>query len=61
MEVLFEFKQIGRTVQVIAIDAETGTEVSLQAPAGLSQADMQRQAIAKLRYVLNKQKADKES
>ena len=56
MEVLFEFKKIGNSMKVTAIDAETGTEVSLQAPANLPQKLMEKNAIAKLQYVLNKNK-----
>lgn len=58
MEVLFEFKRIGNAVKVTAIDAETGTEISIQAPAGLSQKSMQQNAMAKLRYVLSKKKGE---
>ncbi len=56
MEVLFEFKRIGNAVKVTAIDVATGTEVSLQAPASLSQKSLQQNAMAKLKYVLNKKK-----
>jgi len=56
MEVLFEFTQIGAAMKVTAIDTETGTEIVLQAPASLAKETLQKHALAKLRYVLNKQK-----
>ena len=55
-EVLFEFTQVGNSVRVTAIDAATGTEVTIQAPLNLSHADLQRTALRKLDYVLNKNK-----
>lgn len=47
-EVYFEFVAIGRNVKVSAIDAATGTEVSIMGPATASQADLQRLALQKL-------------
>jgi hypothetical protein len=47
-EVYFEFVAIGRTVKVSAIDAATGTEVSIIGPATASQADLRRLALQKL-------------
>jgi hypothetical protein len=47
-EVYFEFTAIGRNVKVAAIDAATGTEVSVMGPATASQADLQRLALQKL-------------
>jgi hypothetical protein len=48
-EVYFEFVVIGHSVKVSAIDAATGTEVSVMGPATASQADLQRLALQKLR------------
>jgi hypothetical protein len=48
-EVFFEFTAIGRSVKVSAIDAASGVEVSIVAPATLSRAEMQRLALRKLR------------
>lgn len=48
-EVFFEFTAIGAIVKVVAIDAATGTEVSVMGPAGAAQADLERLAVAKLR------------
>lgn len=47
-EVYFEFTALGRNVKVAAIDAATGTEVSVMGPATASQADLQRLALQKL-------------
>lgn len=47
-EIYFEFTSIGRTMKVSAIDAATGTEVSVVGPATASQADLQRLALQKL-------------
>jgi hypothetical protein len=47
-EIYFEFVAIGRQVKVSAIDAATGTEVSVMGPATASQADLQRLALQKL-------------
>jgi hypothetical protein len=47
--VYFEFTPIGASVKVAAIDAATGTEVSVVAPTGAAQADLQRLALQKLK------------
>jgi hypothetical protein len=47
--VYFEFTPIGTSVKVAAIDAATGTEVSIIGPARAAQADLQRLALQKLR------------
>jgi hypothetical protein len=51
-EVYFEFTAIGRTVKVTAIDAATGVEVSVVAPASAARADLQRLALQKLKIRL---------
>jgi hypothetical protein len=48
-EVYFEFTPHGRSVKVAAIDAATGTEVSVIGPVGAAQADLERLALQKLR------------
>ena len=48
-DVYFEFTTIGTTVKVVAIDALTGTEVSVMGPAGAAQADLERLALGKLK------------
>jgi hypothetical protein len=47
--VYFEFTPVGVSVKVCAIDAATGTEVSVIGPARASQADLQQLALRKLR------------
>ena len=48
-EVYFEFTAVGGAVKVAAIDATTGTEVSIMGPASAAQADLQQLALAKLK------------
>ncbi len=47
-EIYLEFRSIGRQVQVIAMDAATGIEVSAFVPSSASQTDLKRIAIRKL-------------
>lgn len=51
-EVLYEFRQVGTTVRVAAIDAVTGTEVTVMGPATASRSDLQRLALKKLKVRL---------
>ena len=44
-EVFFEFTPIGGTVKVVAIDAATGTEVSVMGPSSAAQSDLERLAL----------------
>ncbi len=48
-EVYFEFTVIGSAVKVVAIDAVTGTEVSVMGPASAAQADLEQLALGKLK------------
>ncbi len=48
-EVFFEFTVIGAVVKVVAIDAETGTEVSVIGPVNAAQADLEQLAVGKLK------------
>ncbi len=59
-EVLFEMARVGSLMRVTAVDTETGTEVVIQGPASLTSVELQRVALAKLRYVLKKQQTQKE-
>jgi hypothetical protein len=54
-EVYFEFIAIGATVKVVAIDAATGTEVSVVGPASAAQADLERLALGKLKARLERE------
>ncbi len=56
-EVLLEFLRIGNYMKVIAIDPQTGTEVSVAGPANGSRALLTRTAINKLNYVLQRNSA----
>jgi hypothetical protein len=47
-DVYFEFAVIGRSVKVTAIDAASGIEVSVVAPATAARADLQQLALRKL-------------
>ena len=53
-EVYFEFVAIGGSVKVVAIDAATGTEVTVIGPANAAQSDLQRLALGKLKLKLAK-------
>ena len=48
-EVFFEFIAIGSTVKVVAIDAATGTEVSVVGPVSAAQVDLEQLAVGKLK------------
>jgi predicted acylesterase/phospholipase RssA len=53
-EILIESMRIGNALRVTAVDAETGVEVTFQAPASASRASIQRLAADKLNYVMGK-------
>ena len=53
-EVLFEFRRIGRTVRVSAIDPKTGTEVVMVGDSRSGMVTLKRNAARKLAYVLAK-------
>ena len=53
---LIEFRQIGGSVKVSAIDPVSRTEVSIVGPSTASQAQLKAGAIAKLEFMLAKQK-----
>jgi hypothetical protein len=48
-DVYFEFTAIGTTVKVVAIDAATGTEVSIIGPVNAAQAHLEQLALQKLK------------
>jgi len=47
--VYFELMVIGTSAKLVAIDANTGVEVTVIGPANASQADLKRLALAKLK------------
>ncbi len=51
-EVLFEYRQIGNSIKVTAIDPKTGTEVSIVGSAAMTQYSLQQAALRKLRKKL---------
>lgn len=57
-EILFEFVQVGAQVRVAAVDAATGTEVVVMAPANAMRMDMERLALRKLMRVLEGDQGD---
>jgi hypothetical protein len=54
-DVYFEFTAIGASVKVVAIDAATGTEVSVIGPANAAQAHLERLALSKLKARLERE------
>jgi hypothetical protein len=51
-EVIFEFVRVGQAVKVSAIDAASGTEVSIVGDPTVGEAALKRLAQRKLEYVL---------
>ena len=54
-EVIFEFTPIGASVKVTALDVTSDLEVSVVAPSSASRNELERIALQKLRYMLNRQ------
>jgi hypothetical protein len=57
-EILFEIMRFGDVQRVAAIDAATGVEVVIQAPANAALADVRALAIRKLEHVLAEESED---
>ena len=57
-EILIEIMTIGAYAKVVAIDASTGTEISITGPADADRSTLEAAAVRKLQYVLNKQKTN---
>lgn len=55
-EYIVEFRQIGSYIKVSAVDPVSFIETSIAVPAGkgVSKSDMEKLAVRKLEYVLNK-------
>lgn len=53
-EYLIEFRQIGGTIKVSALDPVSGTEVSIVGDAKASEAELKRIAVNKLEYVMQR-------
>jgi hypothetical protein len=56
-EILFEFLRMGKFMKAIAMDANTGTEVSVFGPAKGCNELLKRTAVSKLRMVMSKEAA----
>ena len=52
--VIIELVKVGAYVKVSAIDPSTKVEVSIVGDPSVSQATLQRTAVQKLKYILNK-------
>ncbi len=57
-EVLFELLPVGNSVKVSAVDPASGVEVSIVGPADIGTTELKRNAMAKLAYVLRKQREE---
>jgi hypothetical protein len=56
-EVIFEFLRIGAALKVTAIDAASGTEVSMVGDPNAGQETLRRLAKQKLDYVMSRKRA----
>ena len=56
--VIIEFVKVGAYVKVSAIDPTTRVEVSIVGDPSVSQALLERTAVQKLKYVLNKREKE---
>jgi hypothetical protein len=50
-EVIFEFTRVGDQIKVAAVDPASGAEAVIFGPASAAQADLERLALNKLRYL----------
>ncbi len=55
-EIYFEFRKVGKTIKVTAVDADRGIEVVVMGPATASQSDLQDLARRKLEARLAKER-----
>ena len=60
-EVFIEIVTVGAYAKVSAIDAVTGTEVSIVGPANADRTSLEAAVIAKLEFVLKKKSGEAES
>jgi hypothetical protein len=56
-EIIFEFLRIGAALKVTAIDAASGTEVSMVGDPNAGQETLRRLAKQKLDYVMSRKRA----
>jgi hypothetical protein len=57
-ELYFEFVTVGSTVKVTVLDATTAMEAIIVAPAATPQSTLERLAIRKLDYVMNRKRGE---
>lgn len=57
-DAIIEFRRVGAALKVIAVDPATGMEVSVIGDPRVSQQELARLAVQKLRYRLAKQQSD---
>lgn len=57
-EIYLEFLTVGDSMKVTAIDSATGTEVSIVGPVRAPRNELERVAIDKLHYVLERRSSD---
>ena len=55
--VYFELMVIGGSAKMVAVDANTGVEVTVIGPANAAQADLKRLALAKLKARIAREQA----
>ena len=58
-EIYVQFQQVGKAIKVIAVDAATGTEVTVMGPTSASQSDLEALAVRKLEARLQKERAER--
>ena len=58
-EVIFEFRRLGGSVKVSAIDVATQLEIAVVVPAGAPEAAMRAQALRRLAFVLERRGRDR--
>ncbi len=56
-EVLFEFRRVGNSVRVVAIDPVTNTEITMIGAPGCGEETLKRHAARKLAYVIAKKQS----
>jgi hypothetical protein len=52
--VLFEFRRVGNSIRVVAVDPVTNTEITMVGAPGCGEETLKRLAARKLAYVISK-------
>ena len=53
-DIIIEFRQVGKSVRVSAMDSKTLTEVSIVGPANATEEHLKQTVLRKLEYVMAK-------